>query len=166
VVGRARRHQGFTLVGALITLAVMGAGLAAIGELASHAAQREKEAELLFVGNQYREAIGAYFRKEQRYPGDLAALLEDRRYPMPVRHLRKLYADPITGSQEWGLVEAPGGGGIMGVYSKSEQPPVKSGNFAIRDRAFADAKRYADWQFVHALPKTGSASPPGPGTNR
>jgi len=37
------RQQGFTLAGALILIAVTGAGMAAYGEMASHAAQREKE---------------------------------------------------------------------------------------------------------------------------
>ena len=50
---------------------------------------------------------------------------------MPVRHLRRLYRDPITGQDEWGLVEAPGGG-VMGVYSRSEDEPIKSGNFSDR----------------------------------
>ena len=153
-----KTQQGFTLIAGLITAAVMGAGLAALGTFASHALQREKEAELLFVGNQYREAIAAYFRKEQTYPTELAVLLEDRRYPMPVRHLRKLYRDPITGANDWGLVKAPEGG-IMGVHSKSEQPAIKTGNFLARDRAFGEAKTYAEWQFVHALPNTAISGP-------
>ena len=49
-------------MGALILVAVMGAGLAAYGGLASHAVQRDKEAELLFRGNQYRQAIEASLR--------------------------------------------------------------------------------------------------------
>ena len=154
------RSRGFTLIAGLITIAVMGAGLAAIAGFASHAMQREKEAELLFVGNQYREAIGSYFRKEQTYPTELAVLLEDRRYPMPVRHLRKLYRDPITNGTDWGLVKAPEGG-IMGVHSKSEKPPIKTGNFLSRDRAFGEAKTYADWQFAHLLPGSLPGSPAG-----
>lgn len=141
-------QQGFTLVGALILIAFMGAGLAAFGGIASHAAQREKEAELLFRGNQYRQAIEAYYRKERKYPRALAELLEDKRYPTPARHLRKLYPDPISGTTEWGLVEAPGGG-IMGVYSKSEAQPIKTGGFTLADKTFADAQRYADWQFFY-----------------
>jgi prepilin-type N-terminal cleavage/methylation domain-containing protein len=145
-------NRGFTLIGLMIVIAVMGAGLAAYGELASHAAQREKEAELLFRGNQYREAIAAYFRKEQTYPKELAALLEDRRYPMPVRHLRKLYPDPITGEPDWGLIEAPGGG-VMGVYSKSEAKPVKTDGFRLADKTFQDAQRYAEWRFFYTAPQ-------------
>jgi type II secretory pathway pseudopilin PulG len=144
-------QEGFTLMGALVLVAVMGAGLAAYGGMASHAAQREKEAELLFRGNQYREAIRAYYRKERKYPKALSELVEDKRYPTPAHHLRKLYPDPITGQADWGTMEAPGGG-IMGVFSKSEAEPIKSGGFRLANKTFADATRYMDWQFFHAPP--------------
>jgi type II secretory pathway pseudopilin PulG len=140
--------KGFTLIGLLIVVAVMGAGLAAFGQIASQAAQREKEAELLFRGDQYRQAIASYYAKGKTYPAALADLLKDKRFPMPVRHLRRLYPDPITGSAEWGLVDAPEGG-IMGVYSRSAAEPIQRGNFSLADQAFADAPRYKDWQFVH-----------------
>ena len=146
------RQQGFTLLGLMILIAVMGAGLAAYGELASHAAQREKEAELLFRGNQYRQAIESYYRKERRYPGALAELVEDKRFPTPARHLRRLYADPVAGGTDWAVMEAPGGG-IMGVHSKSEARPAKSGGFRLADKTFQDAQRYADWQFFYTPPK-------------
>jgi hypothetical protein len=45
-------------------------------------------------------------------------------------------------------VEAPGGG-IMGVRSKSEAAPIKTGNFTLADKTLADAARYADWQFFY-----------------
>ena len=144
----AGRAQGFTYLAVLILAATMGAVLAAFGELASHAAQREKERELLFVGHQFRQAIASYHRKEQRYPKSLGDLLEDKRYPMPVRHLRRIYPDPVTGSTDWGLVEAPAGG-IMGVYSKSDEAPVKSGGFAYRDAAFEKAAKYSQWRFAY-----------------
>ncbi len=139
----------------LIFVALAGAGMAAFGELASHAAQREKEAELLFRGNAFRAAVESYYRKEQRYPQSREQLLEDKRFPMPVRHQRKLYADPMTGEPDWALVEAPGGG-VMGVHSRSEDAPIKTGNFSVKDRLFADALRYADWKFFY------QPSPPGP----
>jgi type II secretory pathway pseudopilin PulG len=149
------RQSGFTLVGALILCAFMGAGALAYGELASHNLEREKEAELLFRGNAYRQAIESYYRHGERYPQTLAELVEDKRHPMPVRHIRKLYPDPITGHEHWGTLEAPGGG-IMGVYSKSEAPPRKSGNFRLVNKTFADAKRYMDWQFFY---QPGSSAP-------
>jgi len=135
----------------MLFVALLGAGLAAYGELASHAAQREKEAELLFRGEQYRDAIASYYKKEQRYPKALQDLLEDKRYPMPVRHLRRLYRDPITGEDDWGLGEAPGGG-VMGVHSRSQEEPVKRGNFSPKNQEFAEGQRYSDWKFVHSPP--------------
>src|SRR4051812_2430298 len=118
--------RGFTYIGLLIIVAVMGMGLAAFGELYSRSAQREKERELLFVGNEYRQAIASYYLKspgQRAYPKSLDQLLEDKRFPMPMRHLRRLYADPITGSKDWGLVEPTKGAGIVGVYSLSEEAP-------------------------------------------
>ena len=146
------RERGFTLAGALLLVAALGAGMAAYGEFASHAAQREKEQELLFVGNQFRQAIAAYYEGTpgavKRFPKKLDELLQDQRHPTVRRHLRRLYADPITGKREWGLVQAPEGG-IMGVYSLSQAQTIKSGAFALRDRAFEGAGRYSDWQFTH-----------------
>lgn len=146
------RQSGFTYVAVLILVATLGAVSAAYGELTSHAAQRERERDLLFAGNEYRKAIASYYDRTPgaitRYPRSLEDLLEDRRFPVPVRHLRRLYRDPVTGGAEWGLVKAPDGG-IMGVHSLSPEQPIKSGGFAYRDRAFEDAARYADWQFVH-----------------
>ena len=160
--GVKAKQRGFTYLGFLLFIAIAGAGLAAFADIASHAAQREKEAELLFRGNQFREGIASYYKKEQRYPQALAELLEDKRYPMPVRHLRRLYKEPITGQDEWGLVEAPGGG-VMGVYSPSEEAPIKSGNFTIKNQEFADSAKYADWKFIHSPPgQSAAVKPPSP----
>lgn len=133
----------------MIFVALAGAGLASYAQVASHAAQREKEAELLFRGNAFQAAIASYYKKEQRYPTSLETLLEDKRYPMPVRHLRKLYRDPMSGEADWALVEAPGGG-VMGVHSKSPQAPIKAANFSLANQEFAKAQRYSDWKFVHS----------------
>ena len=145
--------RGFTYIGLLIIVAVMGMGLATFGELYSRSAQREKERELLFVGNEYRQAIASYYQKspgEKSYPKKLEDLLEDKRFPMPVRHLRRLYPDPITGSNDWGLVEPTKGAGIVGVYSPSEASPVKSGNFSARDARFEGTEKYKDWVFSYS----------------
>jgi type II secretory pathway pseudopilin PulG len=154
------RNRGFTYLGLLIIVAVMGVGLAATGTFWSHAAQREKERELLFVGHQFREAIASYYLHSpgitNAYPKTLDDLVEDKRFPTPQRHLRRIYADPLTGKAQWGLVEVPGGAGIMGVHSLAEEAPIKTGNFEARDAAFEDAKTYADWQFLFTPP------PPAP----
>jgi len=67
-----------------------------------------------------------------------------------VRHLRKLYADPMTGQPDWVLVQAPDGSGIMGVHSRSQDAPIKTGNFLLKNEGFEGAARYSDWKFVHS----------------
>ena len=153
-----RGSQGFTLLALLIAIAALGAGLAAFGELASHAQQREKEQDLLFVGAQYRDAIGAFYERTpgvaKRYPRELEDLLADKRFPHKPSYLRRLYVDPMTGSKTWGLVKAPDGG-IMGVYSLSQEKPIKSGGFGPKDAALAGAAHYFDWQFFYQPSPTG-----------
>lgn len=161
-----QQPKGFTYLGMLIIVAVMGMGLAAFGQIYSHAAQREKEAELLFVGEQFREAIASYHRKSpgtQAYPKTLEDLVEDKRFPMPQRHLRRIYADPMTGGREWGLVEAPGGAGIMGVHSLSEDKPIKSAHFSTRQQEFETAESYKAWRFVYSpVPPNQAPAPSAP----
>ena len=158
-VASRRRAGGFTYIGLLIAVALMGLGLAAYAELYSHAAQREKEAELLFIGGQFRDAIASYYNRSpgaKIYPKKIDDLLVDNRFPMPQHHLRRLYRDPMTESTDWGLVEAPGGG-FMGVYSRSEEMPIKTGNFAAAEEAFEGAEHYTKWMFTY--------SPSGPAQN-
>jgi hypothetical protein len=151
----------------LIAVGVGGAVLAAVGELASHAQQREKEADLLFAGRQIREAITAYYERSpggaKTYPMKLEDLLQDARMPTVQRYLRKVYRDPMTGNTEWGVVEGPNGG-VMGVYSRSESRPLKSGHFARGDESFSDAKTYKEWKFTHSpaglvAPEPGTTKP-------
>lgn len=159
--GKKRGFQkGFTYIALLIAIAVSGAALVGVGEIASHAAQREKEGELLLVGAEIRGAIAAFYERSpggaKRYPQTLEELLEDQRQPVPVRYLRRVYPDPMTGKPDWGLLEAPGGG-VMGVYSTSARVPVRTGNFPPENESFAQAQRYADWKFFY-VPK--EAAPP------
>ena len=145
------RQAGFTYLAALFAVAILGGGLALAGEVWETSAKREKEAELLFIGNEYRKAIERYFLSgQQQYPRSLEDLLKDRRRPGTVRYLRKLYPDPLTG-KDWGLVKAPDGG-ILGVHSLSEDKPLKVAGFRPRDAAFEGTQKYSEWKFVHALP--------------
>jgi type II secretory pathway pseudopilin PulG len=146
---------GFTYIGLMIVVMIIGAGLAATGTFWSHTAQRDKERELLFVGHQFRDAIESYYRRSPGasvYPKTLDELVEDKRFPMPQHHLRRVYADPVTGKPDWVLVQTPDGAAIMGVRSRSEEAPIKTGNFDTVDAAFEGAAKYADWQFVYAPP--------------
>ena len=152
---RPRHEQGYTYLAMLVAVAVMSAGLAATGDVWSHAAKREKEAELLFIGQQFRQAIAFYYEQSpgaaKQYPAKLEDLLEDKRFPTSRRHLRRLYADPMTGQPDWGIIEAPGGG-IMGVHSRSGAEPVKKAEFGLRDRSFHQATNYYEWRFFYEPP--------------
>lgn len=147
-----RRHHGFTYLAVLFIVAILMSGLALVGEVWETAAKREKEGELLFIGSQYRKAIGRFYESTpggvKRYPRSLEELLKDPRQPSTQRYLRKLFPDPF-GAHQWGLVKAPDGG-VAGVYSLSEGRPLKTGNFKLRDAGFEDAPRYADWKFVYS----------------
>ena len=144
-----KAERGFTYVTVLFIVAIMGVGLALTGEVWQTAKLREREADLLQVGSEYRKAIERYFLSGPRqYPRNVSDLIKDPRQPGTVRHLRKLYPDPITGKDDWGFVKAPDGG-IAGVYSLSDEPPLKSAGFAVRDRDFEGKTRYADWKFVY-----------------
>jgi type II secretory pathway pseudopilin PulG len=146
----AASSAGFTYVWLLLAVAFMAVGLAAIAEVATTAMRRDKEAELLFVGDQFARAIALYRASSpgsQQYPQRLEDLLADKRVPNVRRHLRRIYPDPMTGSAEWGLVRGPGGG-IVGVYSRSTTPPLKTANFPKGYEAFASAASYAEWRFV------------------
>jgi type II secretory pathway pseudopilin PulG len=151
-------QRGFSYITVLFLLAIMSSGLALIGEVWHTSNLREKEAELLHIGNEYRKAIERYYLSGPRqYPKNLTDLVKDPRQPGTVRHLRRVYPDPITGKEEWGLVKSADGG-FAGVYSLSEEAPLKTAGFALRDASFEGKARYADWQFTYA-PPTAPAKP-------
>ena len=143
-------QSGFTYLYVLLLIALIGMGLAAAGTLWRTDAQRAREAELLFVGGQYRQAIRSYYQHDPaqpRLPHSLDALLEDDRRSKMVRHLRRAHRDPLTGG-ELALIRAPDGKGIVGVMSRAPGHPFKRAGFLPEDEAFADAASYADWRFV------------------
>jgi hypothetical protein len=148
------RQRGVTYLAVLFFIAASGAMLAATGIIWSHERQRQKEAELLWVGNQFKQAIGLYYQRSpgsvKRYPANLGDLLTTQRY------LRQIYRDPMTGKAEWGLIAAPGGG-IMGVHSLSKDAPLKRMN--LSDDTSKDAKSHADWKFMVEPPKPAAPKP-------
>jgi type II secretory pathway pseudopilin PulG len=162
----ARVARGFTYLTAIFLVGILAGGLALIGEMWHTASLREKEAELLFVGHQYRKAIERYYLAGPRqYPRTLGALLKDPRKPTTERYLRRPYVDPITGKEEWGVVKAPDGG-IMGVYSLSDEAPLKTGNFRMRDREFEGRAKYSEWQFAFIVGSPTATKPDGAGSQR
>ena len=161
----ARRERGFTYLTVLFIVAILLGGLAMVGEVWETAAKRERETELLFVGNQYRKAIARFYEGTpggvKRYPRSLEELLKDPRTPGTTRYLRQLYPDPFGGTV-WGIVKAPDGG-VAGVYTLSEEKPLKIANFKLRDAGFDGAQRYADWRFVYSPAAAVQTAPKPPG---
>jgi hypothetical protein len=63
----------------------------------------------------------------------------------------------MTGKNEWGLVKGPDGG-IGGVYSLSEDKPLKVAGFKLRDATLEGAQKYSDWKFTFTpVPAAGQA---------
>jgi len=148
-MGPPRPFQaGFTYLGLLVTVVVIGLMLTVVSRVWSVTEQRERETQLLFVGDQFRAAIGSYFASGRQYPLSLDDLLDDKRSPIPRRHLRRLYFDPMTGATDWTLVTAPTGG-IMGVASKSMLTPIKRTGFSTDDASFEANDCYCTWQFIY-----------------
>ena len=146
--GLARlRQRGVVLLALLVALTLLGIGLMTAVNVWMLSRQREREQELLFVGEQYRQAIRRYYGAQRSYPTSLELLLEDDRYPVPVRHLRSAYPDPITGKADWGLLKVDDR--ILGVYSLSEAAPLKQAGFTRANEAFKDATSYKDWVFAY-----------------
>jgi type II secretory pathway pseudopilin PulG len=146
------RH-GYTYVGVLFIIATIGLTQALASTLWSFAQQREKERELLFIGNQFRKAIQQYYVKTpgfvKTYPPSLEALLEDNRFVTTQRYLRRIYLDPMTNNAEWGIINAPQGG-VMGIYSISNEKPIKQDGFAEVNIHLANRRHYSEWQFFYA----------------
>lgn len=117
------RQRGFSYLLLLFAVAALGIASAATSLMWSTLSQTERERELLFIGGEFSRALQRYYDaspvEPKRYPATLQELLEDRRQQGVQRHLRKIYFDPMTHSQDWGLVIS--GGQIRAVYSRSEK---------------------------------------------
>lgn len=145
-------ERGFTYLVVLVAVIVLGILAEAATILTSHVARSEREAELLFRGEAYREAIRRYYEAGvagKTYPRRLEDLLSDPRFPE--RHyLRALYTDPLARDTkgEWNLVRSADGG-IAGVVSRSRDAPIKKAGFPRGLESFEAVQSYADWVFEY-----------------
>ncbi|MGJ8620921.1 MAG: type II secretion system protein [Methylophilaceae bacterium] len=150
--GNRKSSQGYVLLGMLCLLIIAGYILSAASVKLSDAVKRDREQELLKVGDTFRQAIGRYYNATpsvvKQYPPNLEALLHDTRFPAPRQYLRKLYQDPVTQRDGWGIVEAPSGG-VMGINSLSAEKPFKQKNFRTIYKGFEDSLFYGEWYFVY-----------------
>ena len=156
-------QRGVALLALLILIAIIGIAAAAQVQVGSLVERREQEEDLLWIGREFRRALISYSSVtpagRQVLPASLNDLVLDERFNPPRRHLRKIYIDPLTGKEEWGLVRAPNGG-IAGVHSLSDATPIKIGNFGLTEKDFEGKAKYSEWQFVAATPAAKPAAPP------
>ncbi|HEX9113127.1 MAG TPA: type II secretion system protein [Nitrospirota bacterium] len=171
-----RNTHGFSYIALLVAIVIIGISLGAAGKYWQNVMLREKEEELLFRGNQYRQAIERYYTAipgRAQYPQNIDDLLKDSRTPAGKRHLRQKYTDPMTG-EDFEIITAqtasalvraaaPQSGavpGIIGVHSKSEKEPLKKDNFPPANENLAGKSTYNEWLFIAF---TGTTPPVIPG---
>ncbi len=122
------RNLGFAYLWVLISVALMGVGLARCGEIYATSVHRDQERQLLAIGRQFQNAMTSYRNASPvgvpHYPKSMEDLLEDRRGPVLRRHLRKIFVDPMTGQATWGEVRM--GGRIVGIHSLSHVRAYRS----------------------------------------
>ncbi|HEV8393823.1 MAG TPA: hypothetical protein VGQ37_06095 [Vicinamibacterales bacterium] len=99
IAARSRRSRcgtaqdGYAMAALLVAMSVLAVFMTVALPVWNTQAQREKEAELVFRGEQYARAVMLYQRKfANALPPSVDILLNDK-------YLRKKYKDPITGGE-------------------------------------------------------------------
>ncbi|HYS03992.1 MAG TPA: prepilin-type N-terminal cleavage/methylation domain-containing protein [Candidatus Dormibacteraeota bacterium] len=131
-----RDEKGFTLIELLIVVAIIGiiAGIAVVQ--LQNAPKKARESVLKEDLYALRDCIDQYFADKGKYPESLETLVEEN-------YLRKLPADPITGSSEsWQVVHAEADD------EDSTDPSATAGIIDVKSGAEGsalDGTRYSDW---------------------
>lgn len=101
--GSRADQRGYAMAALLVSMSVMAVMMAAALPVWTHFAQREKEEELIWRGEQYRRAIMLFQRRyANTFPPTVDILVEQK-------FLRKKYKDPIT-NDDFQII--PVGGGV------------------------------------------------------
>jgi len=162
-------------------MAVMAIFLTVAIETVTFQARREKEAELIFRGNQIVEAVRLFRARNGRFPIQLVELANAK-----PRVLRKVWRDPITGKPDWlpvfygqagaqigpGGVKAtpgpdaaptptpaPGTPGQTGTDARGPIIGVHSRDCSDSIKVFNGHTRYCDWAFVLDLTNQAGVTP-------
>lgn len=149
------KHQnGFGYIAVLVVVFVLALFASSATENIFTNSKREKELELIFIGNQYAKAIESYYRFMpsgiNEFPNKLDDLIDDTRTLPSKKHLRSLYKDPITGLDDWILIKNEDDK-IIGIHSSSNQMPLFHNFYKskyIAPEVFAKATTYSDWTFT------------------
>jgi type II secretory pathway pseudopilin PulG len=178
-------ESGYTMVMFFIILAVMAIMMGAAVQLASFSMQREKEAELIFRGQQYAEAIRQFQQKFGRLPVTLKEIWE-----ADPKVIRRPFKDPILDTEDWGLIfvgqdgkpispsqptglatptptptPRRGEGTPLGGIGTQQQGPItgvfsKSCETSIK--IYEGHTRYCDWKFAYRQQRNRTNQPNDP----
>ena len=161
-------QRGAMLILLMVMVVIMGLTAGLAGQSLRDSVQRAREAELLWRGQQYQEAISSYYAvkhgPQNMLPTDLDALIRDPRFPNVVRHLRKAYKDPMTG-EDFELIKDPAER-IIGVRSTSSLEPFKKDGFPLALNNFKGRVSYQEWEFVFQIPRTKPPAAKSPATRQ
>jgi type II secretory pathway pseudopilin PulG len=163
----------------LVMLTIMAIMMTVAMPVWRQQAQREKEEELVWRGQQYVRAIRLFQAKNQAFPPSLDVLEQGR-------YIRKKYKDPITGDDflPLGAAGAPGQAGLpgqAGVPGQAGQPaqpgqqagafpgaPTMGGVIGVASKSKAESIRtylgrthYNEWAFVFVNNVPGRGGVPG-----
>lgn len=143
-------QRGAILLLLLIMIVILGLSASMAGQSWRSTMQQAREAELLWRGQQYQQAIASYYSvkhgTQQMLPAKLEHLLRDPRFPNTVRHLRKSYNDPMT-NEDWELITDPAER-IIGVRSSSELEPFRKDGFPASLEKLQGKSSYREWEFA------------------
>lgn len=147
----AKRSSGFAYVMVLVVLALMGTTMAVVGTMWQAERHRLQEDELLRIGAAYAEGIRSYQSISQghlrQFPPSLDALLLDQRFAGTVRHIRRLYPNPLNPLLPWGVIRGDDGT-VRGVYCPSDEVPLKRIGVDLGNVQLMPATHYRDWKFI------------------
>lgn len=151
----SRCSRGFAYLLLLLAIALTGLAASATIQFGATMSRRDAERQLLAIGIEFQQALrgyagvpaGALVAATAAGPRSLDDLLKDPRVPGVRRHLRQVYADPLTGKQDWGLVR-DSRGVIVGMYSVAEGQPIQRTGFAHSLPGFDEAPSYRQWVFA------------------
>jgi len=110
---RPRNSQsGYAIVLVMFFLALLALTMAAAAPTVLSDVQREKEADMVWKGEQYARGVKLYYMKTHRFPPSLEDLTENK---TGIRFMRKAYKDPMNnGDGSWRLIYIGPSGQLIG----------------------------------------------------
>jgi type II secretory pathway pseudopilin PulG len=94
----SKSEEGYILVAVIFLLALFTIALAVALPKVIKEIQRDRELETMHRGKQYIRGVRMYYKKFNAYPPNIDALVKPTNN---IKFMRKKYADPTTGKEEW-----------------------------------------------------------------